>query len=184
MSYFQVTYNLTVDSLKKAKVTGPVSLATQVVRDPFAVGRLGADLLMLYTMPIVLTWFAREALLKGECDFGADMACVGGKLAKEHWSYLVGGLYGIRELNSLGQGFFGYQGPAGTRFFSDAARLSQQLQKEDIDVKKTIRALNRTGGVLFHYPAGQIDKTLTGFMDLQAGKTDIPTAPLFGYSKE
>ena len=184
MSYFQVTYNLTVDSLKKAKVTGPVSLATQVVRDPFAVGRLGADLLMLYTVPIVLTWFAREALLKGECDFGADMACVGGKLAKEHWSYLVGGLYGIRELNSLGQGFFGYQGPAGTRFFSDAARLSQQLQKEDIDVKKTIRALNRTGGVLFHYPAGQIDKTLTGFMDLQAGKTDIPTAPLFGYSKE
>jgi len=184
MSYFQVTYNLTLDSLKKAKVTGPVSLATQVVRDPFAVGRLGVDLLMLYTIPIVLTWYAREAFLKGECDFGTDMACVGGKLAKEHWSYLVGGLYGVRELSSLGQGFFGYQGPAGTRFFSDAARLSQQLQKEDIDVKKTIRALNRTGGILFHYPAGQIDKTLTGFMDLQAGKTDIPTAPLFGYSKE
>ena len=131
-----------------------------------------------------MTWYLREAVLKGECDHGADTKCVFDKLGREQVGYALGGLLGLRELNSAAQGYFGYEGPAGTRFFSDAARLSQQLQKDDIDAEKLLKAGNRFFGILFHYPAGQMEKTVTGYLDLQAGKTNIPTAPLFGYSKE
>jgi hypothetical protein len=184
MSYFQTTYNLTVEAHKRAGVTGPISLMEETYRNPAAIGRLAVDMLLLYTAPIVMTWYLRSAFLKGECDYGSDMVCVADKMVREHAGYAIGGLLGIRELNSAVQGFYGYEGPAGTRFYSDAAKLAQQLQKEDIDIGKTLKALNRTGGVLFHYPAGQMEKTVTGYLDLQSGKTDIPTAPLFGYSKQ
>ena len=55
MSYFQTTYNLTIDA-KDRFVKTPLS--------PQSLGRLGVDMFLLYTAPIVMTWLFREAFLK------------------------------------------------------------------------------------------------------------------------
>ena len=199
LSYFQTTFNLTMDKFAEAGVrdANPLRFAGKVIgksfTDPRAMGLLAADMLLLYTIPIVLTWFLREAVIKGECDHGADTACVFDKLAREHVGYMVSGMIGLREMNGMVQGFTGYKGPAGTRFFSEATTLGVKaggdvknfFETGDLEVSEgTLKAMNRTGGVLFHYPSVQMERLVTGYLDLQSGKTDIPTAPLFGYSKQ
>jgi len=150
-------------------------------------------MLLLYTIPVVLTWYVREAAIKGECDHGTDTACVFDKLAREHVGYALSGMIGLREMNGMVQGFTGYKGPAGTRFFSEATTLGVKaggdvknfFETGDLEISEgTLKAMNRTGGVLFHYPSVQMERLVTGYLDLQSGKTDIPTAPLFGYSKQ
>ena len=168
MSYFQTTWNLTVDSFTRTQFSNPLDL-----------GRLGADLFLLYTAPILMTWFLREAFIKGKCDSGSDLVCVAKEIGVEHASYAMGGIIGLRELNSVFSGFFGYQGPAGTRFFAEAASLSKRAQKGELDIK-LLRAALKTGGPLFHFPSGQLDKVLTGYMDIQDGKTGNILAPFFG----
>ena len=168
MSYFQTTFNLTVDSFTRTKFSK--------AEDIF---RLGSDLFMLYTAPIILSWTFREALIKGQCDHGADVVCSTKAMAREHISYAMGGILGIRELNSIVSGFYGYSGPAGTRFFSEAGRLAQQVAQGEADVKLGKAAL-RTGGVLFHFPAGQVEKVLIGYMELQDGTTKNLLTPIFG----
>jgi hypothetical protein len=199
LSYFQSTFNLTMDKFAEAGVRDAnlFRFAGKVIgksfTDPRAMGLLAVDMLLLYTVPIVLAWYVREAVIQGECDHGADTACVFDKLAREHVGYALSGMIGLREMNGMVQGFTGYKGPAGTRFFSEATTLGVKaggdvknfFETGDLEISEgTLKAMNRTGGVLFHYPSVQMERLVTGYLDLQAGKTDIPTAPLFGYSKQ
>tara|TARA_Y100001947_G_C10163537_1_gene229223 strand:+ start:91 stop:612 length:522 start_codon:yes stop_codon:yes gene_type:complete len=171
MSYFQTTFNLSMDSLGRTKWT-----------DPMSIGRLAVDFFLLYTAPIMLSFYLREAILKGECDHGRDWKCVGTQVAKEHASYMLSGMLVFRELSSAVQGFTGYQGPAGARFFSDMTRAAQQAWQGELD-EALVKSWWDAGGVLLHFPGNQTKKVFEGFMALQSGDTDIPTAPLFGYSK-
>jgi hypothetical protein len=168
MSYFQTTFNLTVDSFTRTKFNSLSDIL-----------QLGSDLFFLYSMPIILQHFVREAWIKGSCDYGADIECSIEKIGADHVSYAMGGIIGIRELNSIVSGFYGYQGPAGARIFSDAGRFAQQVGQGELDEKFALATLRLSGGAL-HFPSGQVEKLLRGYMDIQDGKTGNILAPLFG----
>jgi hypothetical protein len=105
------------------------------------------------------------------------------KLARSQLSYMAGTLVGLREFNSMINGYTGYSGPAGTRFFSEAGKLAKQAEQGEID-EALIRSLNQVGGIVFHYPATQIDKTVRGMQTLATGQEKNPAAIFMGPSKK
>lgn len=91
-------------------------------------------------------------------------------------------MVGLREISAAFSGFSGYSGPAGTRFFSEIARLGKQAEQGEADAP-FLKSLNNVGGILFHYPAGQINRTIEGASALYNGETDSPAALIFGKPK-
>ena len=172
MSYFQTTFNLTADSFTRTKFNSPSSVM-----------HLGVDLLLLYSLPIVLEEYVRKALIQGECDDGRDFECMLTKIGLDHLAYGIGGILFAREFGGLVQGFADYDGPAGARVFKDVGQFVNQAMQGEADDKFYLSAL-KAGGIALHFPAGAMQKFITGYLDLQSGKTDKVTAPLFGYSKK
>lgn len=162
-SYFSTTYNLTAESVARTRFTDPVS-----------VGRLAVDVLLLYTLPAVLGFMLRAALRGDKID-DDELAK---KLAAEQLNYLLGTMVGVRELSAAVSGSFGYSGPAGTRFFSEAANLGKQVAQGDVDAA-LLKSANNAAGVLFHYPAGQVQRTVQGIVAATEGDAP-PTAVVFG----
>lgn len=171
-SYFNVTLNLTAESFAKTDF-----------RRPESVGRLGVDLLMLYMMPATLSWILREALIKGECEGGSDLECVGEKLIRENLGYMAGTMVGLREISGTIQGYYGYEGPAGARAFSEIGNFMAQAQQGELDTAFW-KALNNTAGIMLHYPAGQVQRTAEGILAMSEGETSNPFSLLIGPSKE
>lgn len=169
-SYFSATWNLTVESAGRTDF--------KKVDD---VGRFAVDMLLLYSLPALLGAVLKEAVKGGEGpdDDEALMAW----LARNQFGYLLGSLVGVRELGSAVQGMYGYSGPAGTRFFSEAGKLVTQAGQGEADMPFA-KALNNTLGILFHYPAGQLQRTAEGFMALKDGSTSNPTVLIFGPRKD
>jgi hypothetical protein len=127
----------------------------------------------------------REALKPGDDDEDPAVA-----IAREHASYILGTMVGLRELSGFAQGYTGYQGPAGAGMFASAGRLVQQTQQalkaegsEGLD-EAFWKALNDTAGILFHYPAAQVGRTIDGVAALTEGKTENPVALLGGGPKD
>ena len=171
-SYFSVTYNLTAESFKRTEWTNPVS-----------VGRLAADMFLLYTVPAVLGWVMRDMLIRGECSGGSDIECVSETLIREQLGYMLGTMVGMRELSSSVMGFYGYEGPAGVRAFSELGKVAKQVEQGEID-EALIKSLNASAGILFHYPAGQVQRALDGYAALNNGDTSNPIVLLTGKPKE
>ena len=168
-SFFNVLWNNTVEVTKRTDF-----------RDPASIARLASDLFMLYTLPVVLEFYIRQALLGGECDSGRDVRCVGQKLAQNHAGFFLGTLAGFREASGLAQGYYNYTGPPVVKLGKDAYNLAYKgLIEREYDAGFW-RDLNRTAGVVLHYPASQIERTVEGFIALQEGKTNKPTAVLTG----
>jgi hypothetical protein len=164
-SYVNVTMNLTAESASRVKG----------VKD---MPRFAADILLLYTLPATLSALMREAL-RGSCD---DEECVLEKVVSENLSYMLGTLVGVREFSSAAGGFFGYSGPPGARFFSEGSKLIGQAAQGDMDAAAW-KALNQTMGVLFHYPAAQVQRTAEGIFAVAEGDVegkDAVLAPMFG----
>lgn len=86
---------------------------------------------------------------------------------------------GAQAIFGLPGGDFGYTGPAGVRFFSEFGRLGQQIGQGEEDATFW-KALNNSAGILFHYPAGQINRTIEGAMALADGSTDNVLALVAG----
>lgn len=168
-SFFNTTYNLTAESYSRTKFSKPKE-----------VGRFAVDMMLIYTIPAVISGLMREAL-KGGC--GGDEQCIMEELAREQASYMAGTMIGLREFSSFLNGFYGYAGPAGTRFFSESSKLAMQAQQGELDAA-ALKALNNTAGILFHYPAGQVQRTASGVAALADGDTDSPLAPLFGPKRD
>lgn len=169
-SYFSATWNLSVESAGRTDF--------KKIDD---VARFAVDMLLLYTVPVVLTAMLKEAV-KGSGGPDDDEEWYAW-LAKEQLSFMTGSLVGLRELSSSIQGMYGYSGPAGTRFFSEAGKLIKQAGQGEADAA-LLKAANNTAGILFHYPAGQVQRTTEGFMALKDGTTVNPAALLFGPPKE
>lgn len=162
-SYFNTTYNLTAERT-----------AATDFKSPAEVGLLAVDYLLLFTVPAVLGYALRQALVGNDDDEDKLMQA----LAREQLSYLFGSMVGLREIG----GMFGdhrYQGPAGLRFLVELAKLFEQAQQGDVD-GAFLKAANATAGMWFHYPAGQIARSLEGVNALNEGDTSCPTAVLFG----
>jgi len=166
-SFFNTTYNLTVESTRRTKFSKPGQ-----------VGRLAVDYLLLYTIPASLGYALREALKPGDDD---ESLLEG--LIRENLGYLMGTVLGLRELSGTVQGYFGYEGPAGARAFATAARLVKQVEQGEADAAFW-RALNDLAGILFHYPSGQTKRTIEGIAAIADGTTSNPGAVIVGAPKE
>ena len=161
-SYFSATYQLAAES------------ATRVRRERSAASvlRMATDYLMLVTVPVAMSMLLKD-VLRGDDDEEELPA----KLAKEHVSYALGMYPLAREFGGAVNGY-DYSGPAGLSFFGDAYRLLDQAQQGEVD-EAFLRALNRAAGVAFHYPAGQVDRTVRGMIAVAEGEAG-PQAILVG----
>lgn len=168
-SYFNATYNQASESVGRARLN----------RDVISVGRAAVDLLLLYSFPAVLGYMIKDAV-RGhnpgdDDDFWARMT-------REQLSFLAGSMVGPRELASVIQGYYGYEGPAGTRFYSQMANMMKQIDQGEVD-EALVRSINNVAGILFHYPAAQLDKMARGYV-AWSENNDTPLALVFGPSKE
>jgi hypothetical protein len=123
-----------------------------------------------------LSFLMKNALKGGEDKDDEKLAK---ELVSENLGYLLGMMVGVRELGSMIQGSYGYNGVAGTRFFSDMGKLVKQAEQGEVD-EALLKALNNVMGSLFHYPAGQVQRTVTGIQALSDGTTNNWLAPLVG----
>lgn len=162
-SFFNTTYNLAVERTKATKFN-----------DPLQVGRLAVDYLLLFTVPAAMGAALRTALKPGE-----DWDDLPERAAREHLNYLFGLMVGLRELGSAINGFAGYTGPAGLRFFAEISKLYKEVTDGEVD-EAALKALNNVTGILFHYPAGQVQRTVEGAVALVEGDTKNPTALVAG----
>ncbi len=171
-SFFNVVLNLSAERTKATDFKSPAQVAA-----------LAGDYLLLMIFPAVAGAMLRAAV-KGELD-DDDLV---EKVASEQISFLMGMFVGLREASGAAQklagvGYpFNYGGPAGLRLFGEMDRLAQQMHQGDADMA-LFKAANNTAGILFHYPAGQINRAVEGTAALVEGKSENPLAPLVGPSR-
>ena len=165
-SFFNVTYNLTAEATRRTDF-----------RKPGQVGRLMVDYLLLYTVPAVLGYAVREAIRPDSGD--DDDKDIALELAREQASYILGTMMITRELSGVVGGGYGYEGPAGARALASASKLLKQVEQGEPDAAFW-RSLNDTAGAVFHYPAGQVKRTVEGFAALLEGRTSNPGALISG----
>lgn len=166
-SYFNVVYNQAAEAKRR---TNP--------KHPAEVGRLMSDYFFLFILPPALGFLIKEAIRPGK-DKPEPEEERATKLGLEVVSSIAGTMLGVREVSSLVAGTYGYEGPAGARAFSALGKLAKQVKQGEAD-EAFWRALNETSGILFHYPAGQIARTVGGVAALIEGKTDNPGAIIAG----
>ncbi len=160
-SFFSTTFNLAAESAGRTNF-----------RNPYDVGLLAVDYMLLFVVPATLSMMVKSAL-RGEDE--EELFPDGG--VSEVASYAMGTMIGLRELGSAVQGF-DYAGPAGARFFAEATKLYNQVAEGDLDAAFW-RSLNNSAGILLHYPAGQVQKTFEGINAYLDGDAP-PTAAITG----
>lgn len=168
-SYFNVTWNLAVESTRRTHW-----------RNPVEVGRLAVDYLLLTAFPATAAALIKHALTGPDDMDDEELAK---KLAAENAGYLLGLMVGTREIGAAALGFSGYEGPAGARFFAVAGKFGNQAAQGELDAGFW-KSLNDTAGIVLHYPAGQVRRSVEGFNALVEGKTINPLALLLGAPKE
>ena len=106
-----------------------------------------------------------------------------GEVGSEALDHAVGMFVGVREL----QGAWrkpDYSGPASFGVIGALRkavyRIAEGEGKEHVWGTSTLRAINEAGGELFGYPAGQVDRTAEGILDLYNQETRNPAVLLFG----
>lgn len=151
-NFFNTTFNLTAESVNRTDF-----------RDPLSVGRLGVDMLMLYAVPAVLAYLIKEALRGGLPDGDDWEKKLAKELGRETISYIMGTMIGLRELSGAIQGFHAYSGPPGVRLFGELSKLYGQVEGGRWTSPTAIKAAVTSGGVLFHYPAGQVNRALSAY---------------------
>jgi hypothetical protein len=146
-------------------------------RKPRDVGRLAVDLFFLNLLPCTLSTLLMTMVRGG--DLPEEPEDLAKELAMANVNYAFGNFIFLRELSSAMSGFSGYEGPAGTRFFSEVGGLTKEISQGELD-QGLARKANKVGGILFHYPAGQLDKTVRGTKAIIEGETANPGAIVFG----
>ena len=173
-SYANLTFNQTAERAEALRQSGDSQLLLKAaINNPLAAGRFAVDLLLLYIVPAFLSVLLEELIRKDDDEKGLIK-----RTGVEAGSYIVGTMLGTRELTSAVLGFHGYEGPAGTRLFSEITRLVQQTSQGEADLSFW-RSLNKSGGILFHYPAVQLERTFLGLKGVLEGEDPI-YAILFG----
>lgn len=157
-----------------------------------SVGRLGVDYLMLWAVPAVLGWGVRAAMQSGAAGSSEDWNAktLAGELGRAGVAYLADMMVGTRELAGAIHGYHNYEGPAGASIFAKLGHLyqvgehaAQKIaagQGDEVVNGATFKALDDVGGIMFHYPAGQLGRTVGGLAALIDGRTQNPAALLFG----
>jgi hypothetical protein len=163
-SFFNTLFNLTAESYQRTDF-----------RNPREAGRFAVDMLLLYTAPAVLSELMRDAIMD---DWDEDETWAA-YVARTQLAYMAGTMMFTREFGSVIQGFAGYDGPAGTRFFSAASRLATQAAQGEVDVG-LLKAANAAGGILLHYPAVAVQRSGDAIIAMEKGETKNPARLLTG----
>lgn len=167
-SYFNALWNLNVETVKRTNFKSPTDM-----------GRMMVDLLILNSLPVAIQYALVTAMRGGA---GGDDDEWYKALAKQQMSYLLAQLVFVRELGGIMDGR-NYEGPAGGRFFAESYKLAKQVEQGELDRGFWVSA-NKVGGILFHYPAVQAQRTVEGMKSLWEGKTFNPAVLIVGPSRE
>lgn len=162
-SYMNTVYNMNVNAFRGTHFNSPSE-----------VGIFAADMVLINFVPAMLSLLLRNAL-KGACEWD-DPECLAGNYAREQVGYITGQMVGLREMTTAveavaGTKTYGYEGPAGMRFFADVTKLGQQLGQGEADLP-LFKVANSVGGAVLHYPAGQINNTVDGLVAIQNGEVE------------
>jgi len=154
-------------------------------------GRLAADYVMLFVVPVVLSYMLKQALIprKGGEDEEWDMSKIARELAAEQLSYLMGTMVIAREFGEVGKMIFGvegprmgYGGPAGLRAVGETYQFATQASQGEFDTAFRKSAVNMIGAFT-GLPSAQVNRTLDGLEALYEGETKNVLAPLTGAKK-
>jgi hypothetical protein len=151
-------------------------------RSPASILTFAGHLAMLYAIPGIFTELLRCGVGRSHCDQVPQFI---ERVGAQSVSTALNGILYVRELVAdvnllLGQevGPRGYAGPAGTRIFEVISQLALQVHQGHID-KGLERAAFAASGLLFRYPAAQVQRTVDGWIALHEGKTHNPAALLW-----
>ena len=144
ISYFMAKSNVTYERTKKTNF-----------RKPGQVVSWATDMMLLYVVEAALVGLIRGQWPDGEeeDDYGA---AVSKYIAGEGLNTLFAGVPLIREFSSEAGGFRG--GGVFSSVIEDFGKLTEQAGQGEID-KALLTSANNLGGILFKYPASQINKT-------------------------
>lgn len=166
MSYMVTTYNLGVQRVRNARTTGQIAA-------------LALDFVLLAVVPVAGKMLI-DALTRGvggddEPEEWAE------RYAREQLAFVFGPFLGVSQFagSVRGDDAFGYSGPAGFAIFNEMNKLGIAVSEGDFD-GSFWRPANRALGMVFHYPAGQIDASVRGALSYFNGETDNPAAFFFG----
>ncbi len=152
-------------------------------KKPSEVLTLLGHLSLLYAIPALFTEALRCGVNRAHCDEVPQfLGRVGGQMV----STALNGMIYVREATTavnivLDQetGPRGYTGTAGTRVFEVMTQLAQQIHQGELDAGLAKAAFQATG-MLFRYPAAQVQRSIDGFIALEEGRTSNPLAVVFG----
>ena len=149
-------------------------------------GELVADMMMLFTVPLILEELVRTALKPGDDD-REDLGDWAKWAVYAHIRAASDMFVGGREFSAaidsaFGEGFGGYRGPSGLRMVGDVDNLAKQFERGEFDMSFW-RALLNTAGTIGGLPSAQLNRLLTGSAALYEGDTESPLAPLLGHRK-
>jgi len=161
-SFFNVTYNQLAESAAETRLAGPKRLPL-----------LAADVALLIFIPSVMATILKMAI-KGE-----DWEELPEKVGKDLLGYAFGLMVGLREIGGVIASDGRNNAPAGLRFMQEVSKLYAQAEQGEVD-KAFLKSANNTAGILFHYPAGQVQRTATGIQAMANGETKNPLAPIVG----
>lgn len=168
-SYGNTVFNTT------ATIVGRTSF-----RSPSDLGAMVADLSLLYVMPAFFTVMLARALGKDPGRDDEDWSDWVRAIGRESLATAMNTVVGLRELGGLARGGNrGYSGPAGTRLIQGLYDTVGQVEQGEVDAALW-RSLNTTLGIIFRYPAVQVQKTIDGAVALSEEKTSNPGALLVG----
>jgi hypothetical protein len=164
-----------------------LNLATTQTMTAESKGKLAADYLMLFTVPVILTYALKKGLVPSDDDDEFDMEKIGKELIAEQISYLMGTMIITREFSEAGKLILGteggnrsYSGPGGLRLVSDSYNLIKQIGQGEFDTSFRKAAINVIGGAA-GLPSAQINRTWNGIEALVEGKTENLAAPILGF---
>ena len=167
------------------------NMATAQTMTAKSKGKLAADYIMLFVVPVVLTSMLKGALVpSGDGDEEWDWEKIARKLAAEQLSYLMGTMFVVREFGEATKVVTGaeggardYSGPAGLRIVADAYKFMKQAGQGEFDDAFRKASINLLGDFT-GLPSAQINRTITGANALAEGETSNPAAVVLGYTKD
>lgn len=167
-SYGNTVFNATADRAGATNFRSPAEIATFL-----------GHLSLLYLLPALGTVaLSRASGRSGPKD--DSVARFAGDVGQEILSTGLNTMVLVRELGGLVQdGTRGYAGPAGARLAELLYNVANQAKQGKADVG-LFKATNAAAGVLFRYPALQVQRTIDGWTALQEGRTSNPAALLVG----
>lgn len=155
-SWYSVAYNQLAESVNETRRVGPSRLPL-----------LAVDTLLIMTIPALLMSILR-GVMAGDDDKDFEK-----RIANDQAGNYLGMIPGLREIGSMFGVGNSYSGPAGARAIAATVNLGKQVQQGDAD-EAFWKAVNQAVGILFHYPAGQVQRTATGVEALADGKSHNP----------